>query len=115
MILFPTRIDDLPFPAFSDMNLFQKTIKAASYVCIPLLSILSLLACIVWFMRKQWSFLLWMCLPFGLIFMHSAIGFVEQRYLASSYPFLLMGVGGFLAQLAASVKQRKESIAKPLA
>lgn len=114
MILFPNRIDDLPFPAFNEMNLFQKTIKVFSYLCIPMLSVLSILACVFWFIHKKWSYLLWMCLPMGLVFIHSAIGFVEQRYLASSYPFFLMLAGGFLTWLFGAIRQRLGAVSKPL-
>ena len=115
MILFPRRIDDLPFPSLSEMTLGQKIIKAASFAAIPLLSLLSVWMCIVWLVQRKWVYLLWMCLPMGLVVMHSAIGFVEQRYLASSYPFFLMLAGGYLAPVAASIQSRFNRPAKPLA
>jgi hypothetical protein len=99
MILFPKRIDDLPFPSWSDMNTAQKAIKAVSYISIPVLSMASILAIFIWIVRRNLRYLLWMCLPMGLVVMHSAIGFVEQRYLAASYPFFLMLVAGLIAQL----------------
>jgi hypothetical protein len=99
MILFPHRIDDLPFPPLVDMNLAHKIIKAGSLLLIPLLSVLSLIAIVAWFIRRQWKYLLWMCLPMGLVLVHSYIGFVEQRYLATSYPLLLMLTAGFLCNI----------------
>ncbi len=115
MILFPTRIDDLPFPAWSEMNVAQKIIKAGSFAVIPLLSVLSIAACVVWCVQRKWTYLLWMCLPMGLVLMHSAIGFVEQRYLASSYPFFLVLAGGFLGNLSATYLRRRNKLSKPLA
>ena len=115
MILFPHRIDDLPFPALSEMNIAQKIIKIGSFAAIPLLSLLSIVASIVWFVQRKWTFLLWMCLPMGMVVMHSAIGFVEQRYLASSYPFFILLVGGFLAHASATFKSPLNRPAKPLA
>jgi len=115
MILFPKRIDDLPFPAFSEMNILQKIIKAGSYAAIPLLSLLSILASIVWVAQRKWNYSLWMCLPMGLVLMHSMIGFVEQRYLASSYPFFLVLAGGFLASLFTLVARRKHASSQSLA
>jgi hypothetical protein len=100
MILFPTRIDDLPFPAFQQMNIAQKIIKVCSLVALPVLSALSLCALVFWLIRRKWAYVLWMCLPLGLVLVHSYIGFVEQRYLATSYPFFLMLSAGFIAAMS---------------
>jgi hypothetical protein len=99
MILFPGRIDDLPFPAFDRMNLFQKAVKIGSYLAIPLLSIVSLLASAFWLYRRKWNYMLWMCIPMGMVLEHAFIGFVEQRYLATAYPFFLMAIAGFIATI----------------
>jgi len=106
MILFPHRIDDLPFPAFSEMNLIQKAIKVFSWLAIPAMSILSCLAICLWIFQRRWHLLLWMCLPMGLVFVHSYMGFVEQRYLASSYPFFMVLLAGLLAGIFASKKSK---------
>jgi hypothetical protein len=111
MILFPKRIDDLPFPSRNEMNSAQIAIKAFSYVAIPVLSFTSLLAILLWLLRKRWKYLLWMCLPMGLVLMHSAIGFVEQRYLASSYPFFLLLTAGLIAE---TIPLLQGSNSKPL-
>jgi hypothetical protein len=104
MILFPHRIDDLPFPAFAEMNIVQKTIKVFSWVAIPAMSIVSLFAVFLWIFQHRWHLILWMCLPMGLVFVHSYMGFVEQRYLASSYPFFMMLIGGMIADFSVSKK-----------
>jgi hypothetical protein len=106
MILFPHRIDDLPFPTFSEMNLIQKAIKVFSWLAIPAMSILSCLAICLWIFQRRWHLLLWMCLPMGLVFVHSYMGFVEQRYLASSYPFFMVLLAGLLAGIFASKKSK---------
>jgi hypothetical protein len=115
MILFPTRIDDLPFPALQEMNFVQKIIKAGSLIALPLLSTLSLIALAVWTIRRKWEYAVWMCLPMGLVLVHSYIGFVEQRYLATSYPFFLMLCAGFIAagidQFKATRQKHAESLA----
>lgn len=97
MILFPKRIDDLPFPAFHEMNAAQKLIKVASWLALPMLSIASLMAIFYWTLKRRWSYLLWMCIPMGMVCMHASIGFVEQRYLATSYPFFIMLSAGLLS------------------
>jgi hypothetical protein len=115
MILFPHRIDDLPFPPLARMNLFHKTIKGGSLVAIPLISVLVLISVILWLYRRQWSYLLWMCLPLGLVLVHSYIGFVEQRYLATSYPLFLMLISGFLGKLGQASGPSQEQAPESLA
>jgi len=115
MILFPSRIDDLPFPALHEMNIAQKIIKAGSLLALPVLSALSLIALAFWTIRRKWEFAIWMCLPLGLVLVHSYIGFVEQRYLATSYPFFLLLCAGFIAagidRFKASRQKQAESLA----
>ena len=110
MILFPHRIDDLPFPAFAEMNIVQKTIKVFSWLAIPAMSIVSLFAVFLWIFQRRWHLILWMCLPMGLVFVHSYMGFVEQRYLASSYPFFMMLIGGLIADLSVLKKRKLEPL-----
>jgi hypothetical protein len=115
MILFPTRIDDLPFTAFQQMNIAQKIIKVCSLVALPVLSALSLCALVFWLIRRKWAYVLWMCLPLGLVLVHSYIGFVEQRYLATSYPFFLMLSAGFVAAISERSKTSSQKHSESLA
>lgn len=97
MILFPSRVDDLPFPAFAQMQAPQKAVKIWSFFLLLTVNSCSLIALLYWIWKKRIDYLLWMCLPLGLIALHSCIGFVEQRYLAISYPFMVMMLAGFAA------------------
>lgn len=99
MILYPARIDDLPFPAFAQMNIAQKAIKIWSMLLLLAVNTLALIATLFWALKRKPVFLLWMCIPMGLMLLHACMGFVEQRYLAGSYPFYLMLIGGFLGGL----------------
>ena len=99
MILFPHRIDDLPFPAYHEMNWIQKIIKMGSLAAIPFISFISVIATLFWIAKRKWRYVLWMAIPMGLVCAHAAIGFVEQRYLATSYPFLVMLIAGFFLDL----------------
>jgi hypothetical protein len=115
MILFPKRIDDLPFPPLARMNLLQKIIKSGSLIAIPLLSLFTLSAILFWIYRRRWVYLLWMCLPMGLVVVHSYIGFVEQRYLATSYPLFILMVSGFLCSNVAGFRARRNTSSESLA
>jgi hypothetical protein len=94
MFLFPNRIDDLPFPPMNEMNILQKGIKLWSLVSLWLVNGLACLIALWWLYKKQWSWLLWCILPLlfpaGLIY----FGFIEQRYLATSFPFFLLMIAG---------------------
>jgi hypothetical protein len=115
MILFPKRIDDLPFPPLARMNLLHKIIKSGSLIAIPLLSLLTLSAILFWIYRRRWVYLLWMCLPMGLVLVHSYIGFVEQRYLATSYPLFLLLVSGFLCSTVPGLRAKRNPSSESLA
>ncbi len=115
MTLFPTRIDDRPFPAFQEMNIGQKIIKVCSLAALPVLSALSLIAFTVWLIRRKWAYVVWMCLPPGLVLAHSYIGFDEQRYLAASYPFFLLLCAGFIAAGIGRFKATPQKQAERLA
>jgi hypothetical protein len=99
MFLFPKRIDDLPFPPMSEMNLLQKGIKLWSLVSLWLVNALACIIAVWWLYKKQWSWLVWCILPMffpaGLIY----FGFIEQRYLATSFPFFLLMIAGCISRL----------------
>lgn len=114
MILFPSRIDDLPFPAYTKMNMMQKAIKLWSWFLLVLVNVFVLIALVYWVWNRKPVFLLWACIPMGLVIIHAYIGFVEQRYLSSSYPFFLLLIGGFISQFTEKISE-DEKLSKPLA
>jgi hypothetical protein len=108
--LFPWRIDDLPFPAMNEMNVIQKGIKAWSLVFLWSISALSLLALVFHAFRKDWGILLWAGIPWSLTAALSVLGFIEQRFLATSYPFMVMMVAGLLAIVAERYWKKETSV-----
>jgi hypothetical protein len=82
--MFPTRLDNLPFPKVSDMKLYQKLTKAGYLVLLNLVSLLGLIGIFVSFSRKN----LYVIIPLSIVFIVACLlGFVEQRYLLPAYPF----------------------------
>jgi hypothetical protein len=98
LFLFPGRIDDIPFPSVDKMNLVQKGIKAWSLVALWLVHALAMLVAAWWLIRKRSELLLWAFLPFSFIAVLSYLGYIEQRYLATSFPFFILMIAGAFAQ-----------------
>jgi hypothetical protein len=98
-LLFPTRIDDLPFPAFKSMNAVQKALKASSLLLLWIVSAMSLLAFIYHALFGEWKTLLWMMIPLSMIIFQGWLGYIEQRFLATSYPFMVVFAAGLIYRL----------------
>ncbi len=109
LFLFPGRIDDIPFPAVDKMNFLQKGIKAWSLVSLWLIHASALLVVFVWILKRQKAWLIWALLPLSFIIALSYLGYIEQRYLATSYPFFILLIAGGLAN-----RKRTRALSAPL-
>jgi hypothetical protein len=98
-LLFPSQIDDLPFPARAEMNILQKAIKGWSLVLLSIVSGLTLLALLYHSIKMEWPILLWLLTPISFLFVLSFFGYIEQRFLVPSYPFMVMISVGFLHRI----------------
>lgn len=86
-ILIPSRLDDLPLPALSSMNLFQKLTKIFYFLLLIFIGIAGIAGGIIALIRGN----RWAMIPLILITLIGIVfGFVEQRYLAPSYPFFVI-------------------------
>jgi len=88
--LFPQKIDDLPFPAYSSMSILQKIGKGWSLIFLWFISAMSLSGFLYCLFTRKFIQLLWLLIPFSLIFAQSFLGYIEQRFLATSYPFMVV-------------------------
>ncbi len=93
--LFPARIDNIPGPAFAQMNILQKGVKVGSYV---LLLIVNLLALVLFIpvILKDWKGRWWLVSSWILfVALGGVLGFIEQRYLVPCYFFftIIVAVG----------------------
>ena len=98
LFLFPGRIDDIPFPSVDKMNLVQKGIKTWSLLSLWLVHALAMFVAAWWLIRMRRELLLWAFLPFSFIAVLSYLGYIEQRYLATSFPFFILMIAGAFAQ-----------------
>jgi hypothetical protein len=89
--LFPLRLDDIPLPKLSDMNLFQKLFKGFYMVLFHLVNLMGLLGGILVLWRRKRTEVLFYGFPFTfLVMLGLYFGFIEMRYLAPVYPFFVV-------------------------
>jgi len=103
--LFPNRIDDIPFPSREKMNIVQLGIKSWSLVSLWLVHALAICLSLIWLVKRQFNLLMWSALPFVFVVALSYLGYIEQRYLATSFPFFLMLIAGAIARTAEKLKK----------
>ena len=93
--LFPARIDNIPGPAFAQMNIIQKGLKVGSYALLLLVNVLALILLIP-VVLKDWKGRWWLVSSWVLfVVLGGLLGFIEQRYLVPCYFFftIIVAVG----------------------
>ncbi|MFN5620379.1 MAG: hypothetical protein ACK478_03680 [Flavobacteriales bacterium] len=103
--LFPKKIDDLPLPSLSEMNPIQKFMKGSSLLLLWIISALSLFGFAYALFSWKNHLLIWALIPFSLIAVQSYLGFIEQRFLAVSYPFMAVMAAAVLNGFYTRVKK----------
>lgn len=104
LFMFPNRLDDLPLPASSDMNILQKASKAGSFLLLLIVNALALLSAVYFLIRKNFMLLAWSSFGFAFIFILGFIGFIEQRYLTPSFPLMCVMAVALLIQLSQKIR-----------
>lgn len=88
-LLFPPRLDDLPFPSLDKMNIIQKIVKGGYYVLLLLVNFIGLIGCFLALRKRIFLSVIPLTFVFVLTFI---FGYVEQRYLVPAYCFLVIFV-----------------------
>jgi hypothetical protein len=101
---FPSRIDDIPFPEASRMNIFQKAIKAWSLVSLWLIHLAGFIGILIFCLKRKWEIVLFAMLPLSFTLALGWMGFIEQRYLATSFPFFVVLIAGALNEVQKAKK-----------
>jgi hypothetical protein len=100
--LLPKRLDDLPIPKFSEAAWHLKLLKGGNHLLLIIINTLSLLAFLTFAINRKIAPLLWLSVGLLPIAYLSYLGWVEQRYLATSHYLFILGIGG----LAALIEQK---------
>jgi hypothetical protein len=104
--LFPAKLDDLPLPALSSMNAIQKIAKGSSLILLWMISALSLFGFLYALFNWKIHWLLWSFIPFSLVAVQSYLGFIEQRFLSVSYPFMVVMSAAVISGLYAIIRRK---------
>ena len=101
--VFPDRLDNMPGPAFSEMNIMQKMVKLGYYLLLLLVGFFAVLYTFWLLFKLRWKQLAFAAIPFSVIGLLAIyFGFIEQRYLVPAYPFfLVMSVALFCEAIGA--------------
>ncbi|MES2681000.1 MAG: glycosyltransferase family 39 protein [Bacteroidota bacterium] len=102
--VFPAQLDDLPFPAFSKMQLYHKVIKIGYLALLNFVSLAGILGIFVSLFRKNFYGIIPLAI---IIFVAVILGFVEQRYLVPAYPFLCIYCAFFILLVTNKFSRRK--------
>jgi hypothetical protein len=102
--IFPLTIDDLPVPRLSEASIPSKATKALGFFLLIGIHSVFLLSLIYFLVKRNSVALLWSLIGLVPILFLSYIGWIEQRYLATSHYFLILICSGFMAEV--SVKLR---------
>lgn len=103
-LVLPNRLDDLPFPALSQMTLLQKGLKGFYFLLLLVVNFFGLIGAIVCLFKKN---------PIGLFplailsILTLVFGVPEQRYLVPVYPYFLMLSIFLLTECYGYLKRRK--------
>jgi hypothetical protein len=80
------------------MNFLQLGIKSWSLISLWLVHAFAICIVAVWLIKRNLKLLIWALLPFAFVIALSYLGYIEQRYLATSFPFFLLMIAGTIAQ-----------------
>lgn len=109
-LMFPDRIDGLPFPAFANMGFVQKLIKVFTWLLWVLSSVSIFLGFCLFYkkiLRLKRKVILVFALPLAVIFLLSfLVGFIEQRYFLTALPISILWLGLISGKLFTRLAER---------
>jgi hypothetical protein len=109
--VFPSRLDNMPGPAFDKMSLLQKAIKLGYFALLLFVNALGVIASFYLLFKRRWKQLSFVAIAWSFVIVLAIVlGFIEQRYLVPSYPFFLIAAVGFVAELIQTTKSSMDFI-----
>ncbi len=98
--LFPTRLDNLPFPAREEMAPWQFGFKAGALLFLIFTNILGVIGLFL----RRWS--IHHTIVISVVGFLIYLGLIEQRYFAPAHPFMLISAAYVLSLLTSWVSRR---------
>jgi len=100
LFLFSGRVDNLPLPARSEMNLFQFAFKSFYLLLLSGVIVCGLVGCCISLGRSFQSNRFLLVYPIlHIVALGAVLGYAEQRYLTPAYPFLIVGAALWLGPM----------------
>jgi hypothetical protein len=95
--LFPNRIDDYPLPKMSPGKWHLYFIKGINLLLLLGIHAALFFAIAVFIFKRMGEALVWLSIGLLPVAFLAVMGWVEQRYLASSHYFFIMAISGLTA------------------
>ncbi len=106
--VFPDRLDNMPGPAFQEMNFIQKVFKMGYYLLLLLVGFFGVIYSFFLLIKRRWLQLSFAAIPWAFIILLAMyFGFIEQRYLVPVYPFFLVMMVAMLFEVAGVIARRR--------
>lgn len=102
--IFPSTIDDLPVPRMSEASIPSKVTKVSGYLLLLAIHAVFLLSLIYFLVKRNSLVLTWSLFGLAPILFLSYMGWIEQRYLATSHYFIILICSGFMAEIAGKLR-----------
>ncbi len=102
--IFPSTIDDLPVPRISEASIPSKVTKVSGYLLLVAIHAVFLLSLIYFLVKRNSLVLTWSLFGLAPILFLSYMGWIEQRYLATSHYFIILICSGFMAEVSGKLR-----------
>jgi hypothetical protein len=102
--IFPSTIDDLPVPSLIEASIPSKATKVSGYFLLLAIHAVFLLSLIYFLVKRNSLVLIWSLFGLTPILFLSYMGWIEQRYLATSHYFIILMCSGFMAEIAGKLR-----------
>jgi hypothetical protein len=97
--LFPKRLDDFPLPKRSEGKWYLQLVKGGNFLLMLAIHAALFIALFGFLFKRMGEALIWLSIGLLPVAVLSSLGWVEQRYLASSHYFFILAVSGVSAMI----------------
>jgi hypothetical protein len=109
LFVFQGNIENLPLPAYGEMNLFEKAVKYFYSLLLLFIAGFFLISCMCSIIGRTHLISIVMLFPMMIIVLIGAFfGYAEQRYLAPAYPIMVIGFAMLCAKFFETLNSLKK-------
>jgi hypothetical protein len=109
LFVFQGNIENLPLPALSEMNIFEKFVKVFYSVLLIFVAFFFFISVVCSLIGKTHTTTIVFIFPLLIIILIGAFfGYAEQRYLAPAYPYMVIGFAMLCAKFFETLSALRE-------